>query len=155
MGTTGPDFKYVSTRRDDVSQIYFKKTVDQDLGFDIQFPYERGRDYYLVISGDGRKVRVRYNEELIAKRSSVAHKRRQKILDLMNMETVHVAWDFFKENGLKALIVKSKHKLQGIDSDYDYSEWQELTKALSGGAGGPAEGRIPVYAEVFHCDPRL
>ena len=30
----------------------------------------------------------------------------QKILDLMNMETVHVAWDFFKENGLKALIVK-------------------------------------------------
>lgn len=122
------DFKYVSTRRDDVSQIYFKKTVDQDLGFDIQFPYERGRDYYLVISGDGRKVRVRYNEELIAKRSSVAHKRRQKILDLMNMETVHVAWDFFKENGLKALIVKSKHKLQGIDSDYDYSEWQELTK---------------------------
>ena len=122
------DFKYVSTRRDDVSQIYFKKTVDQDLGFDIQFPYERGRDYYLVISGDGRKVRVRYNEELIAKRSSAAHKRRQKILDLMNMETVHVAWDFFKENGLKALIVKSKHKLQGIDSDYDYSEWQELTK---------------------------
>ena len=122
------DFKYVSTRRDDVSQIYFKKTVDQDLGFDIQFPYERGRDYYLVISGDGRKARVRYNEELIAKRSSVAHKRRQKILDLMNMETVHVAWDFFKENGLKALIVKSKHKLQGIDSDYDYSEWQELTK---------------------------
>ena len=24
--------------------------------------------------------------------------------------------------------MKSKHKLQGIDSDYDYSEWQELTK---------------------------
>ena len=43
------DFKYVSTRRDDVSQIYFKKTVDQDLGFDIQFPYERGKSYYLLI----------------------------------------------------------------------------------------------------------
>lgn len=98
--------KYVATRRDDVSQIYFKKTVDKDFGFDIQFPYERGKDYYLVISGDGRKVRVKYNEDLIAKRSSVAHKRKQKIKDLMNMETVHVAWDFFKENGLKALIIK-------------------------------------------------
>lgn len=118
----------VSTRRDDVSQIYFKKTVDRDLGFDIQFPYERGRTYYLVIRGDGRTVRIRYNEELIAKRSSVAHKRRQKIKDLMNMETVRVAYDFWKENGLKALIVKSRHKLQGLDNDYDYGEWWELTK---------------------------
>lgn len=121
-------YKYVATRRDDVSQIYFKKTVDRELGFDIQFPYERGKDYYLVICGDGRKIRVKYNESLIAKRSSVAHKRKQKILDLMNMETVHVAWDFFRENGLKALIVKSRHKLQGIDNDYDYAEWWELTK---------------------------
>ena len=153
------DFKYVSTRRDDVSQIYFKKTVDQDLGFDIQFPYERGRDYYLVISGDGRKVRVRYNEELIAKRSSVAHKRRQKILDLMNMETVHVAWDFFKENGLKALIVKSKHKLQGIDSDYDYSEWQELTKPsaeeLEAQRKAREEAQERLRSEIYTKLPRV
>ena len=122
------DHKYVSTRRDDVSQIYFKKTVERDLGFDIQFPYERGKDYYLVICGDGRKIRIKYNEDLIAKRSSVAHKRKQKIKDLMNMETVHVAWDFFKENGLKALILKSRHKIQGLDNDYDYAEWWNLTK---------------------------
>ena len=122
------EHKCVPTRRDDVSQIYFKKTVDKDFGFDIQFPYERGKDYYLVIMGDGRKLRVKYNEELISKRSSVAHKRKQKIKDLMNMETVHVAWDFFKENGLKALYIKSKHKLQGLDNDYDYAEWWNLTK---------------------------
>lgn len=122
------EHKFVSTRRDDVSQIYFKKTVEKELGFDIQFPYERGQDYYLVIRGDGRTVRVKYNEDLIAKRSSVAHKRKQKIKDLVNMETVHVALDFWKENGFKALIVKSKHKLQGIDNDYDYGEWWELTK---------------------------
>ena len=122
------DFKYVPTRRDDVSQIYFKETVEKDFGFDIQFPYGRGNDYYLVISGDGRTIREKYNEELIAKRSSVAHKRKQKILDLMNMETVQVAWDFFKENGLKALIIKSKHKIQGLDNDYDYAEWWKLTE---------------------------
>lgn len=122
------EHKYVSTRRDDVSQIYFKETVERDLGFDIQFPYERGKDYFLVIRGDGRTIRVKYNEDLIAKRSSVAHKRKQKIKDLMNMETVRVAVDFWRENGLKALIVKSRHKLQGIDNDYDYGEWWELTK---------------------------
>lgn len=87
-------FQYVSTRRDDVSQIYYGKTYDRDFGFDIQFPYERGKDYYLVIRCDGRKARIKYNEELIEKRASVAHKRLQKIKDLMNMETVHVALDF-------------------------------------------------------------
>ena len=38
-------FQYVATRRDDVSQIYFGRTVEKELGFDIQFPYERGKDY--------------------------------------------------------------------------------------------------------------
>ena len=28
-------FRHVSTRRDDVSQIYYKKTYDRDFGFDI------------------------------------------------------------------------------------------------------------------------
>ena len=84
-------FQYVSTRRDDVSQIYYGKVYDKDFGFDIQFPYERGKNYYLVIQCDGRKKRIKYNEELIEKRSSVAYKRMQKIMDLMNMETVRIA----------------------------------------------------------------
>lgn len=141
-------FKYVSTRRDDVSQIYFKEIIDRDFGFDIQFEYERGRDYYLVIRCGGRKVRIKYNEELIIRRSSVAYKRRQKIKDLMNMETVHVAMDFWKENGLKALILKSRHKLQGIDNDYDYGEWYQLTK--------PDEEELETQKkEVFDYRPKL
>lgn len=122
------EVKYTATRRDDVSQIYFKTIHEKEFGFDITFPYERGRDYYLVIHCDGRKARIKYNEELIARRSSVAHKRMQKIKDLMNMETVRVAADFWKENGLRALLIKSRHKLQGLDNDYDYAEWYELTK---------------------------
>ena len=141
-------FKYVPTRRDDVSQIYFKKEIDKDFGFDIRFDYERGQDYYLVIRCDGRKVRIKYNEELIAKRTSVAYKRRQKIKDLMNMETVRVAMDFWKDNGLKALILKSRHKLQGIDNDYDYSEWYELTK--------PSEEELAAQKkEHFDYEPKL
>lgn len=30
------------------AQIYFGRTVEKELGFDIQFPYERGKDYYLI-----------------------------------------------------------------------------------------------------------
>ena len=121
-------FKHVNTRRDDVSQIYFKKVLDREFGFEIQFPYERGKDYYLLIRCEGRQAKIKYNEELIAKRASVAHKRMEKMKDLMNMETVRVAWDFFKEHGFRALVVKSKHKIQGFDNDYEYSEWYELTK---------------------------
>ena len=53
-------FKHVNTRRDDVSQIYFKKVYDRDFGFDIQFPYERGKDYYLLIRCEGRQVKIKY-----------------------------------------------------------------------------------------------
>ena len=121
-------FKHVSTRRDDVSQIYFKRTCDREFGFDIQFPYERGKDYWLLIRCEGRQAKIKYNESLIAKRASVAHTRMEKIKDLMNMETVHVALDFWKEHGLRALVLKSRHKLAGLDNDYDYGEWYDLTK---------------------------
>lgn len=121
-------FRHVSTRRDDVSQIYYKKVYDRDFGFDIQFPYERGRSYWLLIKCDGKVARIKYNEKLIEKRSSVAHKRLEKIHDLMNMETVRVAVEFGKKHGLKALFLKSKHKLQGLDNDYEYKEWYDLTK---------------------------
>ena len=49
-------FKHVNTRGDDVSQIYFKKVHDREFGFDIQFPYERGKDYYLLIRCEGRQA---------------------------------------------------------------------------------------------------
>ena len=137
------EFRCVSTRRDDVSQIYYKKVYDRDFGFDIQFPYERGKSYWLLIHCDGRTARIKYNEELIAKRSSVAHKRMEKIHDLMNMETVHVAWEFGKKHGLKALFLKSKHKLQGLDNDYDYAEWYNLTKPSDEELAAQRQTKLP------------
>ena len=142
------EIRYVATRRDDVSQIYYKQVYDRDYGFDIQFPYNRGEDYWLLITCDGRTARIRYNEELIAKRSSVAHKRLEKIRDLMNMETVHVAMEFGKKHGVKALFLKSKHKLQGLDNDYDYAEWYNLTK--------PTEEELAKQREItFPSQPLL
>ena len=42
-----------------------------------------------------------------------------------------------RKTGLKALIKKSCHKLQGLDNDYDYSEWYELTKPTEEELKGP------------------
>jgi len=122
------EFQIVATRRDDVSQIYFHEVIDKDFGFDIRFPYERGKTYWLVITCEGRRARIRYNEALIAKRESVRYRRMEKIRDLCNMETVRVAAEYLKKNGLRALIRKSKNKLEGIDADFAYGEWYEKTK---------------------------
>ena len=143
------EFRIVPTRRDDVSQIYFKKVIDKDFGFDIRFPYERGKNYWLVIRCEGHTARIKYNEELIAKRASVAHKRMEKIRDLCNMETVRVAWEYFQKHGLKALFLKSKNKLEGIDSDYEYAEWYEKTKPAAEELAGDLRcGRKPRGKEL-------
>lgn len=124
------EFKYVPVRRDDVSQIYFKKTLDRDLGFDIRIPYirEENEDRLLVISCDGKSVKVKLNAQIIERQNSSAHKKSVKLKGMMNVQTLHSAVDFWKENGFRAFVLKSRHKLQGIDSDYDYPEWNELTK---------------------------
>ena len=118
------------------------------MGLTYSFPMREGKIIICLSAVRGRQAKIKYNEELILKRSSVAHKRMEKIKDLMNMETVHVAMDFWKEHGLKALLVKSKHKLQGIDNDYDYSEWYELTK--------PTEEELAAQRKaVFDFEPLL
>ncbi|MDW2799624.1 glycosyltransferase family 2 protein [Clostridium boliviensis] len=123
-------FKYVPVRRDDVSQIYFKKTVEKDLGFDIRIPYVRDskKDRTLVIHCENKSVRVKLNADIIEKQNSSAHKKSAKLKSMMNKQTMQSAMDFLMENGLKAFMIKSRHKLQGIDSDYDYTEWVSLTK---------------------------
>ena len=124
------DFKYVPVRRDDVSQIYFKKTTEQDFGFDIRIPYVRDskEDRILVIECDNKTVRVKLNTDIIEKQNLSSHKKSVKLKGMMNKQTMQSAVDFLMENGLKAFVIKSRHKLQGIDSDYDYPEWVSLTK---------------------------
>ncbi|GLB30820.1 glycosyl transferase family 2 [Lacrimispora amygdalina] len=124
------EFKYVPVRRDDVSQIYFKKTVEKDLGFDIRIPYVRDsrKDRTLVIQCDNKSVQVKLNADIIEKQNSSAHKKTAKLKSMMNKQTLQSAMDFLMENGLKAFVIKSRHKLQGIDSDYDYPEWVSLTR---------------------------
>lgn len=144
------EFKYVPVRRDDVSQIYFKKTVEKDLGFDIRIPYVRDsrKDRTLVIQCDNKSVQVKLNADIIEKQNSSAHKKTAKLKSMMNKQTLQSAMDFLMENGLKAFVIKSRHKLQGIDSDYDYPEWVSLTRTTE-------EELAQQRQVVFDYRPRL
>ena len=64
-----------------MSQIYFKKVLDREFGFEIQFPYERGKDYYLLIRCEGRQAKIKYNEELIAKRQAARKEKNFALAD--------------------------------------------------------------------------
>lgn len=144
------DFKHVPVRRDDVSQIYFKKTLDRDLGFDIRIPYirEDNEDRTFVIRCDGKTARVKLNAQIIERQNSSVHKKNIKLKSMMNMQTFQSAMDFWKENGFRAFMLKSRHKLQGIDSDYDYPEWYALTKT-------PEEELAAQKKTVFDYMPRM
>lgn len=147
---TPVEFKYVPVRRDDVSQIYFKKTVEKDLGFDIRIPYVRDskKDRTLVIQCENKSVAVKLNADIIEKQNSSSHKKSAKLKSMMNKQTLQSAMDFLMENGLKAFVIKSRHKLQGIDSDYDYPEWVSLTKTTE-------EELAQQRETVFDYMPRL
>ena len=66
------------------------------------------------------------------------------------------AMDFWKENGLKALLLKSKHKLQGMDNDYDYGEWYSPDQSLQMRSwSAQRQERFDYDAEAFHCHTGL
>ena len=134
-------FQYVATRRDDVSQIYFGRTVKKSFGFDIQFPYERGKDYYLIAKGEGRKIRIKYNEELIRKRSSGAQADAEDPRFDEHGDCAGLPGFLEGKRSESLAGKKSKHKLQGIDNDYDYGEWYSLTKPTAEELGGAEEKR--------------
>ncbi len=93
---TPVEFKYVPVRRDDVSQIYFKKTVEKDLGFDIRIPYVRDskKDRTLVIQCENKSVAVKLNADIIEKQNSSSHKKSAKLKSMMNKQTCSLPWIF-------------------------------------------------------------
>ncbi|MGN8817742.1 glycosyltransferase family 2 protein [Oribacterium sp. HCP28S3_H8] len=133
-GREVPGSTYASVRRDEVVKAYFPERyksanpVVRELGFDINAPYERGRTYYLLIEVDGKSRRFKFNDKILESFNSHAHKTREKLLALLNWETVEVSWEYLKEHGFGALWKKGIHKIQGIQEDYEYSEWWKATK---------------------------
>ena len=129
VDTKGRPMKCTAVARDraDVAQQF---GADRMCGFTVAVPFERDQDAYLVMNDGGEKRRVRINNRIVEKRNSIKAKRAEKLIALVHFETLVVSFDFIKENGMKAFVKKAVHKLQKIDEDYDYPEWQ-LKTAMS------------------------
>lgn len=126
-----------SVRRDSVVEAFFPDyerekghAVKRELGYDINVPYSfgSGDGCILYISVEGRQRRIRFDDKYIESFNSRAHKKREKLLALVSMETLSVAWDCLLENGPAVLIKKAFNKLKGIEEDYDYNEWYKRVR---------------------------
>ena len=125
----GQPMKCTAVARDrvDVAQQF---GADRMSGFTVAVPFERDQDAWLVMKDGPQSRRVHVNSRIIEKRNSIKAKRAEKLWALVHLETLVVSWDFIRENGLRAFWKKAIHKIQKIDEDYDYPEWQFKT-ALS------------------------
>ena len=93
------------------------------------------RSFYIGEGFTVKDIKAKYENcllytSIVEKRNSIKAKRAEKLIALVHFETLVVSFDFIKENGMKAFIKKAVHKLQKIDEDYDYPEWQ-LKTAMS------------------------
>ena len=125
----GNPMKCTAVARDrvDVAQQF---GADRMSGFTVALPFARDQDAYLVMRDGTETRRVHVNNRIVEKRNSIKAKRAEKLWALVHLETLVVSWDFIRENGLRAFWKKAVHKIQKIDEDYDYPEWQFKT-ALS------------------------
>ena len=124
-------FKNTRVKRDDVSEIYLGKIVDDTyFGFDIEFEYDKDADktYYLIIKIGSETVKEKINNKVLIDFNNVDRKKRELFFAYLNKNTFKRAIDFLFKEGPLQFIKKAKRKLKGISVDYDYSEWYELTK---------------------------
>lgn len=153
----GAPVKYTAVERDrvDVMQQF---GADRMCGFTVAAPFERGDERKLILTDGAVTRKITVTESVIERKNSVRTKRAEKLLALCHVETLQVAWDFYKENGLRALWKKSIHKIRKIDEDYDYPEWEaktriseeELAKQRKTAEDFPVKPRIDVVIPAYN-----
>ncbi len=133
-GRPVPGTTVASVRRDSVVEAFFPdyekkhgRPVRRELGYDINVPYVIGENHVriLIIRVDGREKRIRFDDKRLEEFNSYAHRKREKLLALVNWETVEVSLEYLRENGIRALWKKAVHKIKGIEEDYEYNEWRK------------------------------
>ncbi len=120
--------KIIPIRRDDVCEHYFKQIIEKNFGYDISFKYDKERIYYIEISVDNKKYKIKINEEIIKKRLSTSRRRLEKIFSMFNKKNIIEGLTYLKNNGIISLLKKIRYKIYNLESKYEYSEWYELTK---------------------------
>ena len=125
------DFKLTRMLRNDVAEIYLDNYKgDKKFGFDIEFKFNESKDdtFCLIIETKNERVTEKINKKIIDAFNTASRKRKELILGYLNKNTFKRAINFLFKNGIKEFAKKFKRKISGLNVDYDYSEWYELTK---------------------------
>ena len=125
------DFKVVRLKREDVAEVHLENySGDKNFGFDLEFDYMDGdlSIYYLHIYTEGKDIVEKINKEIVDKFNTKDRKRKELIKGYLNKNTFKRAFEFLLKEGPKEFVKKAKRKIKGLNVDYDYSEWYELTK---------------------------
>lgn len=125
------DFRLVRLKREDVAEVHLNGyTGDKNFGFDIEFDYDENdlSNYYLYITSPEQKAVEKLNKRIIDNFNTNDRKKKELFLAYFNKNTFKRAFDFLVKEGPKEFLKKTKRKIKGLNVDYDYSEWYELTK---------------------------
>ena len=125
------EFKVVRLKREDVAEVHLDNYCgDKNFGFDLEFDYKDGdiSTYYLHIVTDGKDTIEKISKDIVDKFNTKDRKRKELIKGYLNKNTFKRAFDFLLKEGPKEFFKKAKRKIKGLNVDYDYSEWYELTK---------------------------
>ena len=125
------DFKVVRLKREDVAEVHLSNyTGEKNFGFDIEFDYKENdlSNYYLIIKTPEQTAKEKINKKIIDNFNTNDRKKKELFLAYFNKNTFKRAFDFLLKEGPKEFFKKTKRKIKGLNVDYDYSEWYELTR---------------------------
>lgn len=101
--------------------------ADRMCGFTINIDFDESSKIVFVLK-DGSKIKkIRIDKKFIDRRNSVKKKKIDKLIALCNAETFNLAYEYYKENGIKAVVDKVRLRLNRLSTETDYSEWYEKT----------------------------
>lgn len=125
------DFKVVRLKREDVAEVHLSNyTGEKNFGFDIEFDYKENdlSTYNLIIKAPEQTAKEKINKKIIDNFNTNDRKKKELFLAYFNKNTFKRAFDFLLKEGPKEFFKKTKRKIKGLNVDYDYSEWYELTR---------------------------
>lgn len=133
------EYKLARVERIDIAQIFAKdKNVDKAyFGFELTFPIIDNEAYNLYIKTKEKTIKEVLSKEIVNQfneigdnRKNIAFRRKQYIINLLQIDSIKRGFNILKKHGLKAYLRKLILKIQGINSSYDYNEWYKKTKTL-------------------------
>ncbi len=101
--------------------------ADRMCGFTVNLDFDAASKIVLLIKDGSSIKKIKINKKIIDRRNSVKKKKVDKLIALCNAETFNLAYEYYKENGIRAVIDKVRLRLNRLSTETDYSEWYEKT----------------------------